>query len=381
MQRSSGRTCTRELARVNPNRSVAVIGPVLIIGTGLIGTSIALSLRRAGVEVLLEDLDPEQAQVAVVMGAGDIAGPEAQPALVVVAVPPRHASQVLARASESYPFATITDVTSVKERVLAEARALGADPKRLVGGHPMAGREVSGAASARPDLLDDRLWIITPTDVTQAEHQRAAHQLATTCGAYPVEMSAAEHDRAVALVSHAPQLLSSVLAAQLVNADAAYVQVAGQGLRDMTRIAGSESAMWTDILGVNAAPVADVLDGVIYDLQRAARALRAVSTGDFASIDVVTEELHQGGIGRGRIPGKHGASPSTYVEVAVMLADRPGELGRLFTAVGETTVNLEDVRIEHVLGRQSGLVELSVQPDAVTTLEEALRTRGFDVRG
>jgi len=366
---------------MNPDRSVVVIGPVLIIGTGLIGTSIALSLRRAGVEVLLEDLDPEQARVAAGMGAGEIAGPEAEPALVVVAVPPRHAAQVLARASDDFPFATITDVTSVKERVLADACALGADPGRLVGGHPMAGREVSGAASARPDLLDDRLWIITPTEVTQAEHKRVAHQLATTCGAYPVEMSAAEHDRAVALVSHAPQLLSSVLAAQLVDADATYVQVAGQGLRDMTRIAGSESALWTDILGVNAAPVADVLDGVIYDLQRATRALRAVATGELASIDVVTEELQRGAIGRGRIPGKHGASPSTYTEVAVMLADRPGELGRLFTAVGETTVNLEDVRIEHVLGKQSGLVELSVQPDSVTTLEGALRSRGFDVRG
>ena len=132
---------------------------------------------------------------------------------------------------------------------------------------------------------------------------------------------------------------------------------------------------------MNAAPVADVLDGVIYDLQRAARALRAVAAGELASIDVVTEELQRGAIGLGRIPGKHGASPSTYTEVAVMLADRPGELGRLFTAVGETTVNLEDVRIEHVLGRQSGLVELSVQPDSVTTLEEALRSRGFDVRG
>ena len=381
VQKSFGRTCTREPAHVNEDRSVAVVGPVLVIGTGLIGTSIALSLRRAGVDVLLQDLDPAQAQVAAGMGAGDIAGPEAEPALVVVAVPPRHAAQVLARASRDFPMATLTDVTSVKERVLADACAFGADPERLVGGHPMAGREVSGAASARPDLLDDRMWIITPTDVTLAQHQRAAHRLATTCGAYPVEMGAAEHDRAVALVSHAPQLLSSVLAAQLVDADAAYVHVAGQGLRDMTRIAGSDSSLWTDVLAVNAAPVADVLDGVIHDLQRAASALRAVSTGERASIIVVTEELQRGAIGRGRIPGKHGASPSTYSEVAVMLADRPGELGRLFTAVGETTVNLEDVRIEHVLGRQSGLVELSVQPVYASTLVNALRSRGFDVRG
>ena len=366
---------------MNEGRSVAVIGPVLVIGTGLIGTSIALALRRAGVDVLLEDLDPEQAQVAARMGAGELAGKGDDPSVVVVAVPPRHAAEVLARASAAFPRATITDVTSVKAKVLSDARAMGADPTRLIGGHPMAGREVSGAAAARPDLLDDRLWILTPTDVTGPEHQRAAHRLATTCGAYPVEMTAPEHDRAVALVSHAPQLLSSVLAGQLVSADAAHVQVAGQGLRDMTRIAGSESSLWTDILAVNAEPVAEVLDRLIADLQRAARALRAVAGGDPSSVSVVTAELERGAVGRGRIPGKHGAEPSAYGGVAVMLADRPGELGRLFSAVGETTVNLEDIRIEHVLGRQSGLVELSVHPDAVEALEAALRSRGFDVRG
>ncbi len=366
---------------MNEGRSVAVIGPVLVIGTGLIGTSIALALRRAGVVVLLEDLDKEQAEIAARMGAGVLATADADPAVVVVAVPPRHAAAVIARASGEFPRATITDVTSVKSKVLADARALGADPSRLIGGHPMAGREVSGAASARADLLDDRLWILTPTDVTAPEHARAGYRLATTCGSYPVEMTAPEHDRAVALVSHAPQLLSTVLAAQLVNADPAHVKVAGQGLRDMTRIAGSDSSLWTDILSVNAEPVAAVLDGVIADLQRVSQALRAVAGGEQSSLDVVTEELKRGAVGRGRIPGKHGAEPSAYAVIAVMLVDRPGELARLFTAVGETTVNLEDIRIEHVLGRQSGLVELSVHPDSVEALAAALRSRNFDVRG
>ena len=366
---------------MSEGRLVPVVGPVLIIGTGLIGTSIALALRRAGVDVLLEDLDREQSGIAARMGAGVLASADDDPAVVVVAVPPRHAAAVIARASREFPQATITDVTSVKSKVLSDARALGADPSRLVGGHPMAGREVSGAASARADLLDDRLWILTPTEVTDPDRLRVSHRLATTCGAYPVEMTASEHDRAVALVSHAPQLLSSVLAAQLISADPAHVKVAGQGLRDMTRIAGSDSSLWTDILGVNAEPVADVLDGMIADLQRAAQALREVASGGLSSLEAVTDELRRGVVGRGRIPGKHGAEPSAYATVAVMLADRPGELARLFTAVGETTVNLEDIRIEHVLGRQSGLVELSVSPDSVEALEAALRSRAFDVRG
>jgi prephenate dehydrogenase len=366
---------------VNDDRTVAVIGPVLVIGTGLIGTSIALALRRAGVAVWLEDLDPEQAEIAARMGAGAIVTDDDEPTVVIVAVPPRHAAEVIARASQAYPLATITDVTSVKAKVLADACALGADPIRLIGGHPMAGREVSGAASARADLLDDRLWILTSTGVTGPEHERAGRRLATTCGSYPVEMTASEHDRAVALVSHAPQVLSSVLAGQLVDADPAHVKVAGQGLRDMTRIAGSDSALWTDILSVNARPVADVLDGVIADLQRACEALRSVASGEMGDLEFVTEELKRGSVGRGRIPGKHGAEPSAYAVVSVMLVDRPGELARLFTAVGETMVNLEDIRIEHVLGRQSGLVELSVHPDSVEVLAAALRSRTFDVRG
>ena len=363
------------------DRGVAVIGPVLVIGTGLIGTSIALGLRRAHVEVLLDDVDADQLATAVAMHAGARLTDDADPTVIVVAVPPRHAARVVAEASRRFAAATITDVTSVKDRVLAQAVELGADELRLVGGHPMAGREVAGAAAARADLMDDRLWILTPTARTAPERIQQVAQLVSTCGAYSLEMTAVEHDRAVALVSHTPQLLSSILAAQLVAADEAYVRVAGQGLRDMTRIAGSDSGLWTDILGVNAAPVADVLDGILADLQQAVAALRAVASGDLDKVQVVTDELVSGARGRQRIPGKHGAVASAYSEVAVMLADRPGELGRLFTAVGETAVNLEDIRIEHVLGRQSGLVELAVRPESVGALEDALRTKGFDVRG
>jgi prephenate dehydrogenase len=366
---------------VTADRTVAVIGPVLVIGSGLIGTSIALALRRADVDVILDDSEPGQVAIGVAMSAGRPLVTDDVPALVVVAVPPRHASEVIARASQQFTTATITDVTSVKDRVLEDAVAAGADPRRLIGGHPMAGREVSGPASARPDLLDDRLWILTPTEQTSVDHLRQAHRLVSTCGAYAIEMSSSDHDRAVALVSHTPQLLSSILAAQLVAASPEHVRVAGAGLRDMTRIAASDSALWTDILGANAAPVADVLDGVVADLQRSVAALRAIADGDATQVQMITDELVSGVVGRARIPGKHGAAASHYAEIAVMLADKPGALGMLFTAVGETAVNLEDIRIEHVLGRQSGLVELSVRPEAAESLTGALRARGFDVRG
>jgi prephenate dehydrogenase len=352
-------------------------GPVLIVGTGLIGTSIGLSLRRAGLDVLLDDVVPGQAIVARELGAGDLVSVESRPQLVVVSVPPRFAAEIIARVSMKYPDAVITDVTSVKSAVLREAIALGADPLRLVGGHPMAGREVSGATAARVDLLDDRMWILTPASST-ADSRALVGALVSTCGAFTVEMSPEEHDRAVALVSHVPQVLSSVLAGELVEADESYVRVAGQGLRDMTRIAASNDQLWTDILSTNAGPVAEALDSLIARLTLAREGLLAsVESGRDARI---TELLLAGATGHKRIPGKHGGAPASYEGVAVMLADAPGELARLFAAAGDEGINTEDVRIEHILGRPSGLVEVFVSPDRAEALRAALRARGFDVR-
>ena len=357
-------------------------GTVLVVGAGLIGTSVALALRRAGVDVLLSDVDDENLRIAQAAGAGRLREPTDRPSIVIVAVPPRHAADVLARASIDFTDATLTDVTSVKEHVLADAVRLGADATRLVGGHPMAGREVSGAAGARADLLDDRLWVVTPLPSSGIEHVRAVHRLATACGAYPVEMGAADHDTAVALVSHTPQILSSVLAAQLIAAEPEHVRIAGQGLRDMTRIAASNVPMWADILNANPGPVADVLDGVVDELQRTVAALRAMAAEGSPSGGpaVVTEVLMAGVAGQARIPGKHGAAPSAYREISVIVADKPGELARLFSAIGDAKVNLEDIRIEHVFGRPSGLVALFVRPEAGERLIAALETHGFDVR-
>ncbi len=360
-----------------------VAGPVLVVGTGLIGASIGLALRRAGVEVLLQDADHGQLATAVSMGAGKalVDLPESNTKLVVVAVPPRFAAQMLAQASVDFPQAVITDVTSVKSNILKQAVSLGADVTRLVGGHPMAGREVSGAAAARKDLFDDRLWIITSAPESSAAAQSVVQQLALTCGAIPVTMTMDEHDQAVALVSHAPQVVSSALAAQLLPAQEQHIAVAGQGLRDMTRIAGSDSALWVDILSENAGPVAEVIGGVIAELQEVLHALQELADGDVDHSEILDATLRAGAKGRARIPGRHGNAEKPFTEVAVLIEDKPGELARLFVAAGEAGINLEDVRIEHVLGKPSGLVELSVQPTAAQNLIQALVSRDFDVKG
>ena len=349
-----------------------VTGPVLVVGSGLLGASIGLALRRAGVQVWLDDVDPDAVAEAVGRGAGEPWRPDAgDPRLVVVAVPPAAAGAAMARAG-AFPDATVTDVTSVKAEPLAAAVAAGADPGRLVGGHPMAGRETSGAAAARHDLFDDRVWVISPLAESDPERVETVRDLVVTCGAVPVVMAPEEHDRAVALTSHAPQLLSSLLAARLLDVDPEAVAVSGQGLRDMTRIAASDPALWRSILDANADSVADVLEAFAQDLDGVIARLRRH--------DDVADALTRGVEGRLRIPGKHGAAATAYDVVTAIVRDEPGQLASLFVAAGELGVNLEDVRIDHVLGRPSGLIELSVRPEVSARLREGLVSMGFDVR-
>lgn len=357
----------------------AIEGPVLVIGTGLIGTSIALALRRAGVDVVLEDVNPTALQEAVYRGAGTVIADQ-QPTLVVVAVPPDVAPNALAHASRTYGAATITDTTSVKGHILDEALLHGADPQRLVGGHPMAGREISGPGAARADLLDDRLWVITPTGLEGEDHLARVRRLIATCGAMVTVMDAAEHDAAVALVSHAPQVVASAVASILTDEPAERISIAGQGLADTTRIAASNAALWVQILRANAGPVAGVLREISARLDRVTRALEEGPTEQEPDATAVLQVLEQGQEGYARLPGKHGAAAMKFALVPVMIQDKPGELARLFVAAGELGINLEDVRIEHVLGRPSGLVDLFVRPEVHPDLVAGLQGAGFDVR-
>jgi prephenate dehydrogenase len=353
--------------------SVPVTGPVLVVGSGLLGASIGLALRRAGVDVFLSDRDPSALSEAIARGAGAAWGGDVDVELIVVAVPPESAGEVMADVS-AQGDATVTDVTSVKSSPLTAAVAAGAEPRRIVGGHPMAGREISGPAGARRDLFDDRPWVVTPLPESEPGRVQQVIDLAVTCGAVPFVMDPSEHDRAVALTSHAPQLISSLLAARLLDADDLSVSVSGQGLRDMTRIAESNPLLWQEILAANASSVADVLEAFSADLQHVVEDLRD------GGGPVVVRALERGNAGRERVPGKHGDAATAYEVVTAIVKDEPGELASLFVAAGELGVNLEDVRIDHVLGRPSGLIELSVRPEVSQRLREGLVSLGFDVR-
>ena len=357
---------------------------VLVVGTGLVGTSVALALTARGVAVHLRDRDPEQARTAAAMGAGSDAPPPEEVDLVLVAVPPAHIADTLMQAQRDVRARGYVDVGSVKGGPLRQVAALGGDLTRYLGSHPMAGREKSGPLAATADLFEGRPWVLTPTPETDTEVLNLALELVALCQGVPVVMDAEAHDRAVALVSHTPQLLSSLVAARLEAAEEAAVRLCGQGIRDVTRIAASDPALWVEILASNPGPVADVLAALAADLEGTVRALRALESADeqerrrgAADLEDV---LRRGNAGRDRVPGKHGAAPAAYETVGVLISDRPGELARIFADAGRAGVNIEDVRIEHATAQQAGRVQLMVEPQAAAVLAEALRERGWSIR-
>ena len=354
-------------------------GPVVVIGTGLLGTSIGLGLRGRGVSVFLSDPSPTNQAVAVDIGAGlplTRLGDE-QPELVVVAAPPDVTADVVEQAMTDFPKATVVDIASVKAGILADLRRRGVDLGRYVGTHPMAGREKSGPVAARGELFTSMPWVVCPSAETSPGALQAARALATDLGAVVTQFDAEEHDQAVALVSHLPQVMSSLVASRLQGTPMHALSLAGNGLRDVTRIAASDPTLWVQILGANAGQVVEILHGVREDLNRLIGTLTD-PTAPGARLDLA-QLISEGNAGQSRIPGKHGGPPQAYSWLTVLVDDKPGQIARLLTEIGEIGVNLEDLRLDHSSGQNVGMVELSVLPNKHDLLIEALNDRGWRV--
>ena len=356
---------------------------VVVIGTGLIGTSIALALRERGTSVWLSDVDRSAARLAADLGAGELlpgsGPPGGQAEVAVLAVPPAVVAAALLAAQQRGLAACYTDVASVKELPLREAARLGCDLATFVPGHPMSGRERSGPAAARADLFAGQSWVVCPGGQTAPQAVAAVTGLATACGATPVVLPAAEHDRWVALVSHVPHLVASAMAALCAGAPAGALALAGPGLRDVTRIAAGDAGLWTEILTANAGPVRAALLAVAAQLAAASEALDGVTAGRADAVKELTAVLEAGRAGVEAIPGKRGGPAPHYAVVQAVIGDRPGELARLFVAAGEAGINIEDVRIEHSPGLPAGVAELSVRPEVAQRLSAALAARGWPV--
>lgn len=351
----------------------ALVGPVRIIGAGLLGASIGLALRTRGLAVQLEDLNADNLRTASGLGAGvPVTGAEPEPQLVVVAVPPDHLGDVIVAALQAHPTAVVTDVGSVKSGPLATVAGHAA-VERYCGSHPMAGTQHTGPLTASATLFEGRPWAITPHTTTTGTARALVEELVALTGAMPLAFDPEDHDRAVARTSHVPHLMSALVAGRLAEAPEGHLSLSGPGVRDVTRVAGTDPGMWLQIVPANAPAILELLGQIRADLDLLEAAIRSDDR------DALQGVLANGVAGTRAIPGKHGGPVRPMGSVFVHVPDHPGELARLFVDVGDAGVNVEDVRIDHDPARAGGQVELVVEVARVEALIASLEARGWAV--
>jgi prephenate dehydrogenase len=349
------------------------ISSVKIVGSGLIGTSIGLALSARGIKVAMSDVDQGAALLAQsLVDAG--ASFESAHAfdVVVLAVPPSEFKKALSEEIELNALSTFVDILSIKTKPLLEVQTFSDILPRYVGTHPMAGREVSGPQSARGDLFNGRTWILTSGEIASKQSLDRATELIALCGGVLVQLSAQEHDQAMALISHTPQLLASVLASQLVGSNSQWLGLIGQGFKDVTRIADSDPSLWKEIISENAENILPVLRSFRQKLEDIETTLSNSSSAQ--SI------IESGNAGRKLIPGKHGSTARTYIYLHIVIDDKAGQLAAIFNDCAKADVNIEDVSIEHTPGQNTGLVTLSILDlGKAQILEKFLGSAGWKV--
>lgn len=352
---------------------LSLIEPTVVVGAGLLGASVGLVLTQAGVTVHLTDRVDAHAKVAASLGAGTTDAPDPEAVrLVVVATPPNSLAAVVAESLGRYPNAAVTDIGSVKGGHLRALQEQGLDLRRYLGSHPMAGSQYSGPVTARADMFVDRTWAVTPhPEVTQETADRV-RALISASGARYLPMDPDDHDRAVAQVSHLPQLVSVLMADHLLGVPTRHMDLAGQGLRDVTRIAGSDPELWEQIIVANA----DAIRPELYELQR----------GLAEMIDALDDPrrhirslLQRGVNGTAQIPGKHGRPARDYARMVIEIPDTPGALADLFRDISAAGINVEDIGITHDQVRRVGYLEVSVEPHMAEEFLGSMREAGWQI--
>jgi prephenate dehydrogenase len=301
------------------------------------------------------------------VGGGEVVDPE----LVIFALPTSRLPLVIEKELSINPQSTFMDVGSVKNEVVLKVETIQGLSTRFLPTHPMAGREIGGAGSARADLFQGRSWILTPSADLQDSSKSLILELISILGATPIELTAADHDRAVAKISHLPQIAASLVAKQLAGTPAEWMELAGQGLRDTTRIAGSDESLWKEIIHSNRAELRELLINLQNDLQVMIQALEDPST--------IAELIAAGRAGKALIPGKHGGVAREYSYLPIVIDDKPGQLGAIFNECAAMDVNVEDLIIEHSPGQLSALITLALSQFDAEKLSAHLTSIGWNV--
>lgn len=278
-----------------------LINHLVVIGTGLIGGSVALALRRANCVTRITGVGRSAANLEEAVSLGviddyehDIAKAVSTADMVLVAVPVAACDQVFSALAKTLPAnAIVTDAGSTKQSVVASAENHLTDVSRFVPAHPIAGTEHSGAAAAFPELFEKRMCILTPNEKTDADALEKVRVLWESVGSYIEVMPAAEHDDILASVSHLPHLAAFAIV-NAVGKDNHAFRFAAGGFRDFTRIASSSPEMWRDISLCNQQALVNKID----DLQAELSILRHAL--EHADGDILLEKFTSAKLARDR---------------------------------------------------------------------------------
>jgi prephenate dehydrogenase len=350
---------------------------VAIVGTGLIGTSIAMAAARAGSSVRGWDADAghlrRAAERSALEAAADLETCVRAAEVVVVCSPIATVPDLVTRCIAAAPAAVVTDAASVKGPIVAQTRSI-AGSDRFVPGHPMGGSERSGPDHAAPSIVDGIVWVLTPSDRTDPAAVARLEGWIGRLGARPVVMEPERHDRLVAIVSHLPQIASTTLMELAATEEADEPEIlllAAGGFRDLTRLAASNPRLWSQILLANRDAIASALD--LYG-SRMAELRDLVAAGDVSGLEALFDRAK-----RARL--SLAAKPTVRAGVAVLqvqVPDRPGALAELTRAMAEGDVNIEDLQIVHSPEGGRGTVHLTVAASEVEAATQVLAAGSFD---
>jgi prephenate dehydrogenase len=264
----------------------------------------------------------------------------------------------------------VTDVASTKRPLAALEDA------RFVPGHPVAGGATGGPARATADLFDEATWFLTPTDASSPRTVELVERFVASLGARTVRTDAAAHDRLLALTSHLPHALANLLMLRVAEAaaeDDAPLAFAGASLREMTRLAGANAAVWSDIFLGNADEIAAALAGLRASLDELEQALQA---GDRERIEAT---IATAAAAREQLESfAYRTAPAELNRIRIRIPDQPGVLARITQILGAAQINLEDFEMRHVSPEYGGvLVILVAGADNAERARELLRREGY----
>ena len=332
---------------------------VALLGTGLIGGSLGLALRRRQPDVEIVGFDPESAARAVARGActraaETIASAVEDADVVVLAATVGALPALLERAaSVARPDALLTDVGSVKGPIGDAAARLGVSD-RFVGGHPMAGAERGGIENADALLFENAVYVLCPSDGAAPP---PALWLVESVGARAVVVDAHRHDELVATVSHLPQLVAVALVETAAEVGADALALGAGGFRDMTRIASSPFGLWGDVFEANELAVVGALDGLLERLARYRTSVRRQP-------EALRPAFESAAGHRGVIPADARGFLAPLADVMVWTADRPGALHAITGALADARVDLKDIELMRVREGDAGTFRLGFADDA-----------------